>query len=106
MEIILAVGAALFGSILASFINALSFRWGTGLSIANGRSRCMRCGHSLSAGDLVPVLSYMYLRGRCRYCGSRISPQYPLVEVAGAALALLVFFEHWPDLVASGYWLV
>lgn len=87
MSVLLAAGAALLGAILGSFINALSFRWGTGVSILTGRSRCMRCGTTLSAADLVPVLSWLFLRGRCRYCRVRISAQYPIVELVAALLS-------------------
>ncbi len=57
----------------------------------HGRSRCMRCDHTLSALDLVPLVSYLVLRGRCRYCGTHISAQYPLVEAAAALLGAGVF---------------
>ncbi|MDP4020740.1 MAG: prepilin peptidase [Candidatus Adlerbacteria bacterium] len=93
------------GIVLGSFINALVFRFNTGRGMG-GRSRCMHCGHTLSALDLIPVLSFLFLRGQCRYCGTRISLQYPLVELTAGALALLVYLTYWPDLVASGYWLV
>ena len=78
--------AAILGAIVGSFLNALSFRLGTGRSVLRGRSRCMHCGHGLAAADLVPLFSYLFLRGRCRYCGTRISAQYPAVEAAAAAL--------------------
>jgi len=54
----------------------------------------MHCGHGLAAADLVPVLSYAYLRGKCRYCRSRLSIQYPIVEAAAAALSVLVYMQH------------
>lgn len=91
----LAVVAAL-GLILGSFLNALLYRYNTGTSVMSGRSRCMRCNHTLAALDLVPVLSYLFLRGRCRYCASRISLQYPAVEAAAAALAVLSYLSA-PD---------
>jgi leader peptidase (prepilin peptidase)/N-methyltransferase len=94
--IIFAVAAFCLGAILASFVNALSFRWGTGVSILNGRSRCMHCGHTLQALDLVPVFSWLALAGRCKYCGARISWQYPLVELTGALLSLGAYFVN-PD---------
>ncbi|HVV15095.1 MAG TPA: prepilin peptidase [Candidatus Paceibacterota bacterium] len=99
------VAAAVLGAIFGSFINALSFRWGTGRSIANGRSKCMQCGHTLAASDLVPVFSYVFLGGRCRYCSARISVQYPLVELAGAGLSLLVFLSYSLPL-AYAFWLL
>ncbi len=63
----------------------------------------MRCGTTLATADLVPVLSYVLLRGRCRYCGARISPQYPLVEAAAALLSLLVYGTY-PEPFAYAYW--
>ncbi|MDO8518527.1 MAG: prepilin peptidase [bacterium] len=86
--------AAVLGAILGSFINALSFRYNTGRSIVRGRSRCMHCGHTLEARDLVPIFSYLCLRGHCRLCGTHISAQYPLVEVAAAALSLGVYILY------------
>lgn len=79
------------GLIAGSFLNALSFRFNTGRSIAHGRSMCMRCGHTLRALDLIPLFSYVFLLGTCRYCGTRISMQYPLVELAAAMLSFGVF---------------
>ncbi len=91
------------GLIAGSFLNALSFRFHTGTSIMHGRSRCMRCGHTLSVLDLVPVLSYLALRGRCRYCGAHISIQYPLVEMAAGVLSLGVYLTT-PTPLAYAYW--
>lgn len=98
---ILAAASFVFGTILGSFLNALSFRFNTGRSVIWGgpstslrasRSRCMSCGHTLGALDLVPVFSYLLLRGRCRYCGARVSLQYPTVEVVAGVLSLSVWF--------------
>lgn len=100
---LLQIAALLFGTIVGSFLNALLFRFNTGRSVAEGRSKCMHCAHTLFAFDLVPVFSYILLRGRCRYCGAKISIQYPLVEVAAALLSLLVYLEH-PTLLAYGFW--
>lgn len=98
--------AAVLGAIGGSFLNALSFRIGTGRSVMRGRSQCMRCGHMLSALDLVPIFSFLYVRGRCRYCGSKISWQYPLVEAAAAALAAGVYHLNPEPLQFSFYFLV
>lgn len=54
----------------------------------------MRCGHVLTALDLVPIFSFLFLRGRCRYCSAKISWQYPLVELGGGLLALLIYLRH------------
>lgn len=73
-----------FGLIVGSFLNVLILRYGArGLG---GRSACMSCGRQISWYDNVPVLSWMLLRGRCRFCGARISIQYPLVEATTALL--------------------
>jgi prepilin signal peptidase PulO-like enzyme (type II secretory pathway) len=110
--LVLGVAAPLFGAILGSFINALSFRFNTGRSILwarstslrTSRSRCMHCNHTLASVDLVPVFSYLWLRGRCRYCRAHISVQYPLVEVSAALLAAMTYFAH-PEPVEFFFWL-
>jgi len=71
------------------------------LSIIKGRSMCPHCGHQLSAGDLVPVLSWLFLSGRCRYCNSSISAQYPIVELSGA-LVFTLSYVFWPGGVHGG----
>lgn len=74
----------LFGLIVGSFLNVVIVR--RGVRTLLGRSSCMHCGRTLSGLDLIPLISYIALRGRCRYCGSGISLQYPLVEAMTAAL--------------------
>ena len=78
----------LFGLTVGSFLNVLIVRHGA-RSLA-GRSACMSCGRTIEWHDLVPVVSWLALRGRCRYCRSRISIQYPLVEVATGILFAFV----------------
>jgi len=92
------------GVILGSFLNALLFRFNTGKSVLRGRSACMRCGHTLGALELVPLLSFIFLRGRCRHCATRISWQYPLVEATAGLLATLVYLETGAS-VWFAYWL-
>lgn len=65
------------------------------LSILKGRSMCPNCQHSLGAQDLVPVLSWLSLGGKCRYCHKPISGQYPLVELATAVL-FIISYAYWP----------
>ena len=67
--------------VIGSFLNVVIFRLPMGQSIATPPSHCGHCGKRLGALDLVPVLSYIALRGRCRYCSARISSRYPLVEM-------------------------
>ena len=89
--------AALLGSLIGSFGNVVVYRLPRGESVAFPGSHCPNCGRSLTALDLVPVLSYLALGGRCRTCKTRISPRYPLVELLMAGLfALLVLrFAPW-----------
>jgi len=61
-------------------------------SALRGRSFCPKCGHVLSWIDLIPVLSFLFLRGKCRYCSKKISIQYPLVELTTGLLFLLIFW--------------
>ena len=93
VDTVILIGVAGLGVILGSFLNALLFRFNTGKSVLVGRSACMRCGHTLASLDLVPLLSFIFLRGRCRYCLTRISWQYPAVEAAASLLAVLVYLE-------------
>jgi leader peptidase (prepilin peptidase) / N-methyltransferase len=74
------------GMILGSFATVVAHRVPRGESIVTGRSRCPSCGAMIAAYDNVPVLSWLMLRGQCRRCGERISPRYPLTELAMAAL--------------------
>lgn len=89
---------ATLGLIFGSFVSALSFRLPRGVSIVSGRSMCPSCGTSLTARDLVPVLSWLSSRGKCRTCGSPISWRYPAIEMATAGMFMTAaIFEH--DLV-------
>lgn len=72
--------AALFGAVLGSWLNVLIYRIPRKESTMT-RSHCTVCNHKLSPVDLIPVLSYLFLRGKCRYCGSHIPLRYPLVEL-------------------------
>ena len=77
------------GLCIGSFLNVLVYRIPNKLDFVRGRSFCPACKHSLAARDLVPVFSWLFLRAKCRYCGAKISARYPLVELAGGALAVL-----------------
>lgn len=79
----------LYGLCIGSFLNVIIYRLPIGLSIAKGRSMCPQCGHTLHAPDLVPLFSFLALRGKCRYCGGAISGRYPAVEgLTGLAFGL------------------
>lgn len=85
-SIYLLVLCALLGLAMGSALNCLALRIAKEEKWSGGRSHCPSCSHTLKAADLVPLFSYLFLKGRCRYCGAKISPRYPAAE---AALALV-----------------
>lgn len=82
-----------FGTILGSFFNLVLFRKNTGESLVSGGSRCFSCGQKLTWLELIPIFSFIFLKGRCGHCGSKISLQYPTVELLVGLLALVVYFK-------------
>lgn len=102
----------ILGLALGSFVNALVWRiheQSTGKkskkhSIMRGRSMCPHCKHELSVADLIPVLSWLALKGKCRYCAKPISWQYPAVELSTAAL-FAVSYLFWPEKLQGAEWI-
>ena len=88
--------AFLAGLAAGSFATAVAHRVPRGISIAFARSQCPACGSRIAAYDNVPVLSWLLLRGRARCCGARISPRYPLTELAVGLLfaATVLVYRH------------
>ena len=78
--------AAPFGLIIGSFLNVVAYRVPRGESLVAPASHCPGCNTPIKPWDNIPLLSWIFLRGRCRSCSERISPRYPLVEVVTAAL--------------------
>lgn len=87
METYLEALAAVFGLIVGSFINVVILRLPEGKNITWDRSACRKCSRQLAWYENIPVLSYLFLLGRCRTCKERISIQYPLVEIAHGVAA-------------------
>jgi leader peptidase (prepilin peptidase) / N-methyltransferase len=87
---VIAIGV--LGAVVGSFLNVVTHRLPKHESLVSPRSRCPSCQAQIAAYDNVPIISWLLLRGRCRHCGARISPRYPLVElltlVTFAAVAL------------------
>lgn len=83
----------IFGATIGSFLNVVILRTHEGKSL-NGRSSCPHCKHQLSTFDLIPILSFIFLNGKCRYCHHKLSLQYPLVELTTAILFMLVFLAQ------------
>lgn len=82
-----------FGLVVGSFLNSLIYRLETKKDFLRGRSFCPNCGKALAWKDLIPILSFILLKGRCRYCKEKISIQYPLVEFFTGLSFLLAFFS-------------
>lgn len=87
---------AVLGLVMGSAVTALAHRLPRGASWVRGRSACPSCGASLSPRDLVPVLSFLLARGRCRHCGATIARRYPITELWCGAWALLLFLRVGP----------
>jgi len=90
MPVLLLAIAAGLGAIIGSFLNVVIDRLPRGQSLITPPSRCRQCGHTLKWFDNIPVVSWLMLRGRCRTCGAAVSWQYPVVELATAAMFVLV----------------
>jgi len=90
---ILNVFVFLFGAVVGSFLNVCIYRIPRSESIVFPASHCPECGNKIRAFDNIPIISYLLLRGKCRTCGSRISWQYPLVELLSALLTLVLFLK-------------
>ncbi|MEG6522560.1 prepilin peptidase [Desulfotomaculum sp. 1211_IL3151] len=80
------------GLVVGSFLNVCIYRIPLGETVVTTPSHCFACGNRLRPRDLVPVLSYVLLRGKCRYCGVQVSWQYPFVELATGLLFLATVF--------------
>ncbi len=88
------------GLLIGSFLNVVAYRLPRGESLVSPRSRCPSCETPIKPYDNIPVLSWLFLRGRCRNCGQAISPQYPLVEATTGALFVAVVAVHHADTAA------
>ena len=94
MNWIVIIPAFIFGLMAGSFLNVVIYRLPLGKSVVKPRSFCPGCGKTISWHENIPVLSWLVLRGRCRGCGSAISPRYPVIELLGGLLAVLAVYLH------------
>ncbi len=102
---LVAIALFILGLIFGSFVNSLVWRLHKKKDLFKARSQCVHCAHQLAAADLVPVLSWLALQGRCRYCGQKISWQYPIVEITLAAVFILSYV-FWPAALTGGQWVL
>jgi leader peptidase (prepilin peptidase)/N-methyltransferase len=94
--------AFIFGSVVGSFLNVCIFRMPRRLSIILPSSRCPSCNTPIKPWDNIPIVSYIFLGGKCRFCKAKISFRYPLVEMLNAVLYVLILWRFdfgWHTLV-------
>lgn len=96
----------LFGSCIGSFLNVMIYRIPREIPFWKGRSFCTTCGKTIKPYDLIPVISYLFLRGRCRNCKMKISQRYPLVECITGLIALLIFWRFDLTILYPAYFAV
>ena len=96
-RLVAAAFLGVLGLVVGSFLNVCIYRLPNEESVVKPPSHCPKCNTRLRGPDLVPVLSWLFLRGKCRYCGEKVSAQYAIVELATSALFMGVF-------LASGDW--
>ena len=90
MDIVIYIIAFIFGLVVGSFLNVVIFRIPKGEDLAKRRSHCMSCGYQLRWFDLIPLFSWIVLRGHCRKCHEKISIQYPIVEALNGIIYVFV----------------
>lgn len=91
-KLFIALFVFLVGVCVGSFLNVLIIRIPKKENFTTTNSHCMSCNHKLHAKDLVPLFSWIFLGGKCRYCKAKISPQYPIVEAFNGIMYTLVFW--------------
>lgn len=94
MESLIYLLVIIYGLIIGSFLNVLILRIPEKEDFVAERSHCMNCGYQLAWYDMIPVFSYLFLKGKCRKCGQPISIQYPIIEALNAVLYFVVFFVN------------
>lgn len=101
MSTILLTFSFVLGALIGSFLNVVAYRYKTGMTVG-GRSRCFSCNRTLAWTELFPVFSFLFQKGKCRKCKSKISLQYPIVELVTGILFLLVFYYFPPVSIIAG----
>lgn len=94
MESLIYLLVIIYGLIIGSFLNVLILRIPEKEDFVVERSHCMNCGYQLAWYDMIPVFSYLFLKGKCRKCGQPISKQYPIIEALNAVLYFVVFYVN------------
>lgn len=93
----------ILGLIIGSFLNVCIYRIPIEKSISYPPSHCTSCTHKLKPLDLIPVLSYIFLKGKCRYCNDKISIRYPIIEIVNAILYVLIYLNFGMEFITIKY---
>lgn len=96
----------IFGSIIGSFLNVCIYRIPRKESIAYPPSHCPKCSTPLKWYELIPIISFLFQKGKCRYCGDAISPQYPIVELLNGILYTIIFYFNGASIDSIFYSLI
>lgn len=96
----------IFGIVIGSFLNVCIYRIPKEESISFPPSHCCSCNHRLYPLDLIPVMSYVFLKGRCRYCGEKIPVGYPIIEILNGILYVLIYYKFGFTLYALKYFIL
>lgn len=94
MPVVYAVLLFIFGSIIGSFLNVVIYRLPKHESIVFGPSHCMQCNEKIKSYDLIPIVSYLILGGKCRHCHTKISVRYPIIEMVNGLLYVWIYSVH------------
>ena len=95
----------IFGLCIGSFLNVCIYRLPASKSIVHPRSMCSNCGTAIASYDNIPILSYLWLKGRCRHCRAKISLRYPTVELLGGLIALGTYLKFGLTIEALIYYI-
>lgn len=93
MTVVYSVFVFLVSLCFGSFLNVVIYRLPNKMNLATPPSHCTSCNHELKWYDNIPIISYLMLKGKCRYCGKKISPRYFIVEVSVAVISTLIFLK-------------
>lgn len=96
----------ILGLVIGSFLNVCIYRIPMEQSIAFPPSHCTNCNHELKPLDLIPIISYIFLKGKCRYCKEKISARYPIIEGINAILYLLIYLKFGLTIIALKYFVL
>ncbi|KXZ40794.1 type 4 prepilin peptidase 1 Aspartic peptidase. MEROPS family A24A [Alkalithermobacter thermoalcaliphilus JW-YL-7 = DSM 7308] len=96
----------IFGILIGSFLNVCIYRIPKGKSIIYPSSSCTICNNKLKFFDLIPIISYIFLKGKCRYCENKISIKYPLIELTNGIIYLILFLKFGLSILTIKYFII